>query len=135
MARPEAATSATHSSTGHWRLMSLPEDPTIGVLYPSMEGDRSVSTTPSGGMIYRRNPEVLSRRHANGVLLLCPGAERPLFLEGSAPAVWALLERPASLGDLVEDLAEVFGRASSVLLPDLKSLLENLMIEGALSVD
>lgn len=115
--------------------MSLPEDPTIGVLYWSMEGDCSESTTPSGGMMYRRNPEVLSRRHANGVLLLCPGAERPLFLEGSAPAIWALLERPASLGELAEDLAEVFGGASGALIADLKSLLENLMIEGALSVD
>ena len=114
--------------------MSLPEDPTIGVLYPSMEGDCSESTTASGGVMYRRNPEVLSRRHANGVLLLCPGAESPLFLEGSAPAVWALLERPASLGQLAEDLAEVFGRSSGALFSDLKSLLENLMIEGALSV-
>jgi len=86
-------------------------------------------------MVYRRNPEVLSRRHANGVLLLCPGAESPLFLEGSAPAIWALLERPASLGDLAEDLAEVFGGAAGALIADLKSLLENLMIEGALSVD
>ena len=86
-------------------------------------------------MMYRRNPEVLSRRHANGVLLLCPGAESPLFLEGSAPAIWALLERPASLGDLAEDLAEVFGGAAGTLIADLKSLLDNLLIEGALSVD
>ncbi|CAB4708136.1 unannotated protein [freshwater metagenome] len=115
--------------------MSLPEDPTIGVLYSSMEGDRSESTTPSGGLVYHRNPEVLSRRHANGVLLLCPGAESPVFLEGSAPAIWALLERPASLGQLAEDLAEVFGQSPGALISDLKSLLENLMIEGALLVD
>jgi len=115
--------------------MSLPEDPTIGVLYPSMEGDRSEATTPSGGVMYRRNPEVLSRRHANGLLLLCPGAESPVFLEGSAPAIWALLECPASLDQLAEDLAEVFGRSSEALISDLKSLLENLMIVRALSVD
>ena len=85
--------------------------------------------------MYRRNPEVLSRRHADGVLLLCPGAESPLFLAGSAPVVWALLERPASLDQLAGDLAEVYGRPTGDLVADLKPLLENLMIVGALSVD
>jgi hypothetical protein len=57
---------------------------------------------------WRRDPRVLWRRSGDRVVLLPPGSEELVVLEGSAALVWHELERPTDERRLIARLAGRF---------------------------
>lgn len=54
---------------------------------------------------WQRDPRVLWRGVGEGVLLLPPGSADSVTLSGSAGRLWALLDQPLTIPQLVERLA------------------------------
>jgi hypothetical protein len=78
------------------------------------------------GTEWRRRDDVLWRRSIDAVVLLPKGADEPVTLPGTGAAVWDLLEEPATLGQLVETLSEVYGGQPSTIAHDVAALLDEL---------
>ena len=53
-------------------------------------------------------------------------ADDPSVLPGTAAAVWSLLAEPATLDELVDALAEVYGGDRAVIARDVDDLLDRL---------
>jgi hypothetical protein len=82
--------------------------------------------------LVRRRDDVLWRRSLDAVLLLPTTRREPVTLTGTGPEVWELLAHPASVADLVRDLAHGYATDSRTVEGDLVELLERLSALGAL---
>ena len=84
---------------------------------------------------WRWAKDVLWRRSFDRVVVLPEGAGEPLLLEGSAAAIWLLLEQPAPVGELLEALGQhdaPGGRAPDLAAQEVQSFLRQLEQAGAL---
>ncbi len=81
---------------------------------------------PSTPARWVRNPDVLTRRGAFGVLLLAPTADQPLLLEGTGVDLWDALDRPRTGGDVAAELASVFDADPATVAADVRAALEEL---------
>lgn len=77
--------------------------------------------------LFRRSPKALFRRVGADVILATPGREDFDSLSGTAGAAWELLERPHNLGDLVNQLAAVYGMQPQTIVSDVAALVLDLL--------
>ena len=87
----------------------------------------------AGSVVYSRRDDVLWRRSLDSVVLLPVGADEPVSLPGTGAAVWDLLAEPATLPELVDALADVYGGDPSTIARDVAELLERL--RGMTAID
>lgn len=73
-----------------------------------------------------RNPEVLWREVADGVVLLPPGTDEPFALTDSGAAVWDLLATPVDIDTAVTQLATAYQVAPEVVGASVGPLLDDL---------
>jgi hypothetical protein len=85
---------------------------------------------PAGAVRFRRSDRVLSRRVGADVLVTIPGDEDVHELSGSAIAVWAVLETPRTLTELVGDLADAHAAQPAEIADDVEGCLLTLMAHG-----
>jgi hypothetical protein len=81
-----------------------------------------------------RSPRVLWRAGAFGVVVLAPGQERPVVVDGSGVALWELLEHVRPFGDVVSALAARFGVDRTTVECDARPIVEALVALGACEV-
>ena len=60
------------------------------------------------GTTWRRDPRVLWRRTGHRVVLVAPGREDQIMLDGTGSVTWQLLEEPTAQQELSVLLAEAF---------------------------
>ena len=80
---------------------------------------------------FRRSDLALSRRVGAEVLVTTPADEELHELSGGAMAVWAVLEIPRTLTELVDDLAGAHGAQPAEIADDVEGCLLTLMACGA----
>jgi hypothetical protein len=78
-------------------------------------------------VIVRRAPGVLERRFAGEVLLTAHAREEVDRLDGTAAVVWALLDEPRSVEELVDELSEAYSVSRTEVETGLRSLLDDLL--------
>lgn len=83
--------------------------------------------------VYQRD-DVLWRRTYDRVLILVPGRDDFLTLQGSGCALWAALEEPGSLRALAERLAAIYGAPVEQIASDIAPVIEDLERCGAVVV-
>jgi hypothetical protein len=83
--------------------------------------------------IWRRVEDVLTRRTSRSLLLLPPGAEEPLKLEGAAIDVWDELRRPATDVQLVVAISSRLELAEDEVRAGVVTTRETLRSRGALA--
>lgn len=112
-----------------------PAERAVHPLVPQAADSGSPVSPPNGlGLTVARAPGALWRRSLDCVLVLGSEGPEPVRLEGAATTVWDYLEAPATLGDLLSDLAGHFGISPERLRGDLEPTLERLVIVGGLRV-
>jgi len=79
---------------------------------------------------WQRSPEVLWRRSDERVLLLAPGDDDALLLDGSGGAVWQALAEPHSVAELVDVLARLHGVAPTAIADDVGATILDLVAHG-----
>lgn len=77
-----------------------------------------------------RSSDALVRTFADEVLLASASGGNVDRLEGSAAAVWDLLEEPRSLPDLVAALARAYETPTDRILRDVEPLVRDLVERG-----
>ena len=75
---------------------------------------------PYAPVLWVRNPDVMTRSGAFGVLVMTPDGDRPLLLEGTGVDLWQALSEPKSDAQLVADLADHYGVEVTVVEPDVR---------------
>ena len=80
---------------------------------------------------WRRCPAALWRRSYDRVLVLPPGHDDILVLEGTGAAIWFLLEDPATLTELVEPLSELLDVTGHAVADQVQDFLVQLEAAGA----
>jgi hypothetical protein len=83
--------------------------------------------------VYRR-ADVLWRRTFDRVVILVPASGEFLTLQATANALWAALEAPASLGEVAERLAAIYGAPIEQITSDIEPALQELRRRGAVAV-
>lgn len=78
----------------------------------------------------QRRPEVLWRRTLGAVLILPPGHDGPLMLEGTAAAIWELLGEPRDAHGLACALLPDT-QPDAAVLGDVEHFLAELTTAGA----
>jgi hypothetical protein len=86
-----------------------------------------------GATVYSRRADVLWRRTLDTVILFPVGAEEPVTMPGTGAVVWDLLEEPATLAELVDTLADVYGEDAATIEHDVAALLEQLRALAAVT--
>ena len=81
---------------------------------------------------WHRDERVLWRRSFERIVLLAPGGEEPLVLEGTGRLVWELLDEPRSAWALNATLAELFHRDLDEVDREVTPFLAELRAAGAL---
>ncbi|HXF72518.1 MAG TPA: PqqD family protein [Actinomycetota bacterium] len=82
------------------------------------------------GERFRRAAGVLSRRFGGEVLLGLRGRAEVDRLEGTAAAVWELLEGPATAAEVAAALAASYDAPASAIERDVRALLSELAARG-----
>ena len=77
--------------------------------------------------IFRRRPDVLSRRTPNSAIVCPRGAGGVTILTGSGVLLWDMLAEPKSLGETVDAMAKAYGVTGDVVKDDIARALDNLM--------
>lgn len=77
-----------------------------------------------------RTDDVLAQDLDGQLLLLRPGAEDVLHLDVIASQVWALLDRPRTLAELAQLLAEAYAVPVAQVADDLQPALAVLQSHG-----
>lgn len=83
--------------------------------------------------IYRRN-DVLWRRTYDRVLILIPGRDGILTLQGSGRDLWAALEEPGSVQALAQRLAAIYAAPVEHIASDIVPVIDDLARRGAVIV-
>jgi hypothetical protein len=83
--------------------------------------------------VYHRS-DVLWRRTYDRVLILVPGRDGILTLQGSGRDLWAALEEPGSVGALSQRLAAVYTAPVEQIASDIVPVIEDLARRGAVNV-
>jgi hypothetical protein len=81
---------------------------------------------------WHRDERVLWRRSFDRIVLLAPGREEPLVLEGTGRLVWELLDGPQRACVLHAALAELFVRDVADIDREVTPFLAELCAAGAL---
>lgn len=81
---------------------------------------------------WHRDERVLWRRSFERIVLLAPGRDEPLVLDGIGRLVWELLDEPRRAPVLHAALAELFERDVDDVDRELTPFLEELRAAGAL---
>jgi hypothetical protein len=81
---------------------------------------------------WHRDERVLWRRSFERLVLLAPGREEPLVLEGTGRLVWDLLDEPRRDSLLHATLAELFERDVADVDREVTPFLMELRAAGAL---
>jgi hypothetical protein len=81
---------------------------------------------------WHRDERVLWRRSFERIVLLAPGREEPLVLEGTGRLVWELLDEPQRVSVLHAALAELFARDVADVDREVTPFLAELCAAGAL---
>lgn len=89
-------------------------------------------SSPAPAPALQRAPGVVDSAVGDDVLVLAPGAEQVLRLEGTARAVWELLAAPATEEELAVELAEAYAAPLAQVRADLQPLLRDLQDRGVL---
>jgi hypothetical protein len=84
----------------------------------------------NGAVSFQRSPEALTRRVGADVLVTTPGDVDVHELSGGAMAVWAVLETPRTLTELVGDLADAHAAQPAEIADDVEGCLLTLMAFG-----
>ena len=84
----------------------------------------------TGGARFRRAPTVLSRTVGSEVLLATPGRDHIRSLDGTAGAIWELMDEPCSVSDLAGLVADAYGMPASSIEDDIRHLLSALEEDG-----
>jgi hypothetical protein len=79
-----------------------------------------------------RNPEIVWRQGAFGIVLFPPRGDEPLTLSGTGAAVWDALATPSTESELVNRLGERFAVDPNRVRADVTPLLTRLTELGAL---
>jgi hypothetical protein len=82
------------------------------------------------GSRYRRSPEALFRTAGREVLLASADREGFDVLPDTAAAVWVLLDEPASVASLSDELAALYGMPADRIASDVRPLLDELVRRG-----
>jgi Coenzyme PQQ synthesis protein D (PqqD) len=77
-----------------------------------------------------RSPAVLSRTVAGEVLVTTVDQDQVDRLSPTAVAVWALLEEPATIDAVVDELARAFDAPRERIAGDVEGLLADLVRRG-----
>lgn len=77
-----------------------------------------------------RSPVALSRTVAGEVLVTAVGHQEVDRLSPTAVAVWALLEEPATIDTVVDELTRVFDAPRERIADDVEALLADLDRRG-----
>jgi Coenzyme PQQ synthesis protein D (PqqD) len=78
------------------------------------------------GPCFRRAPGILSREFLGRALVTTPDQREVYQLDGSAGAVWMLLDEARSVPELVELLSEEYQASPEIILPQVQALLDDL---------
>jgi hypothetical protein len=81
---------------------------------------------------WRRRPGTAWRRTLSGLVVLGPGRSEPVAVTGSVGELWALLERPRTVDELVTTLSSQYEVAPARLEQDVAELLHRLDEAGVL---
>jgi hypothetical protein len=81
---------------------------------------------------WHRDNRVLWRRSFERLVLLAPGCDEPLVLEGTGRLVWELLDEPQRASVLHPALAELFERDVADIDREVTPFLAELCAAGAL---
>ncbi|MEP6626121.1 MAG: PqqD family protein [Acidimicrobiia bacterium] len=82
--------------------------------------------SPSPSVRWVRNPELITRRGAFGVLVLAPHGDQPILLEGTGVNVWDALSEPKTEVELAGELARTFDVDVATVRADLRVALDRL---------
>lgn len=77
-----------------------------------------------------RAPAAVWRRTARGVVVLRPGGDDAVLLDGTAAELWELLEPPISASELAARLATRYGAPTDQVLTDVGPTLLELQATG-----
>src|SRR5204862_5856219 len=119
---PEPPRSSGGSSRGVWVSEA-------GVM-KATRASRDAASERGHRIRYRRLPTLLSRMVGSEVLLGTPGGEDLHALDGTAAAVWTMLDRPGSVEDIANRAATVYGVSPEAITPDVEALLQSLEAQG-----
>jgi Coenzyme PQQ synthesis protein D (PqqD) len=81
---------------------------------------------------WARDERVLWRAAPGLVVVLGPHAKEPISLRGSAVPLWATLDRPQNVADVVERLAPAFSADPDIIRADIEPVIARLAQVGAL---
>jgi Coenzyme PQQ synthesis protein D (PqqD) len=76
---------------------------------------------------YLRSERVLWRRSHASVLVMSPGHEEVVSLQGPGTTLWELLARPTTISDVVRALAGIYGVAAETVAKDVIPVLDDLV--------
>ena len=88
-------------------------------------------TTPDEPIRWHRHPRALWRRSSDRVVVLAPGHDEPLLLEGTGSVIWELLDEPIAEADLIALLAEAAGEDPRRIGPQVQAFLADLVTGDA----
>jgi len=99
--------------------------------------DRSASGTTATDAApveprWRRRPDALWRRSLDAVLVLPAGADEPVTLAGTGPALWELLADPCTVPQLAAVLSEGYDAEPATVEADVRPVVDELVRLGAL---
>ena len=81
---------------------------------------------------WRRRPDALWRRSVDAVLVLPAGADEPVTLTGTGPALWELLAEPCTVAQLAAVLADAYDAPIETVEADIAPVVDELARVGAL---
>ena len=81
---------------------------------------------------WRRRPDALWRRSVDAVLVLPAGADEPVTLTGTGPALWELLAEPCTVAQLAAVLADAYDAPIETVEADIAPVVDELARVDAL---
>ena len=85
-------------------------------------------------LVYGR-ADVLWRRTLDRVVILVPTSGEFLTLQATGSDLWSAIEPPASLGEVAERLAAIYGVPAGQIVSDIEPVLQELRQRGAVTTN
>ena len=82
---------------------------------------------------YSQREDLLTRSFADRALIASRDRTDVVVLSGSAAVAWGVLERPLAAAQIVQQVAEHYGRTPREIAPEIEALLADLSGKGLLS--